>query len=133
MEKLDLTKKNLKKFGITMGVVLFAITVFIMIRHKHSIFPTLTISVLFFLSALFIPNFLKPVYIFWMQLAFILSWVNTRLILVAIFYLVFTPMGLLIRLFRKDLLERKIYKHNSSYWKKKERPVLDRLNYERQF
>lgn len=133
MEELDLTKKNLKKFGITMGTVLFAVTIFIMIRHKHSILPTLALSVLFFLSALFIPNILKPLYMFWMRLAFILSWINTRLILIVIFYLIFTPMGLLIRLFRKDLLERKIYRHNSSYWKKKEEPVFDRSTYERQF
>ena len=133
MEKLDLTKKNLKKFGITMGTVIFAITIFIVIRHRHSILPTLMLSVLFFLSSLFIPNILKPLYIFWMRFAFILSWMNTRLILIVIYYLIFTLIGLLIRLFKKDLLERKINRNNSSYWKKKEEPVFDRLNYEKQF
>ena len=133
MEKLDLTNTNLRKFGMTMGVVCLIMTIFLKLGHRHSLLPLASLSVLFFLSAFVIPVILKPLYILWMRLAFILSWINTRLILIFIFYLVFAPIGIFIKLCRKDLLEIKIEKLKGSYWKQKEKPVLKNTDYERQF
>jgi len=133
MEKLNLELKNLRKFGITMGVVFFVITLLMAIRHKHSLWPTSVISAIFFILAYFASSFLKYIYVFWMRLAFLLSWINTRLILFIIFYLVFTPIGLVIKLLRFDLLGRKIDKNKKSYWANKEKNIYSDLSYERQF
>jgi membrane-associated phospholipid phosphatase len=133
MEESSLDKKILKKFGITMGVVFSIITFFILIRHKYSILPTSIISVIFFISAFMMSVLLKPIYIFWMKLAFILSWINTGLILFIIFYLIFTPIGLGMRLFGADLLDKKIDKHKKSYWKEKKNKEFSPLDYEKQF
>ena len=133
MEKLDLSRQSLRKFGLTMGIVLSLIAIFVFLAHKHSIAPTALLSAFFFLSSLINPVILKPIYIFWMRLAFILSWVNTRLILIAVFYLIFSPLGLLIRLFGKDLLDRKIDKNKRSYWIQEQKAVFEKLIYERQF
>lgn len=132
MEKLNLDKSNLKKFGMTMGIAFFAITLFILIRHNRLALPTFIISVIFFILVFITPSLLKPVYIFWMKLAFILGWINTRLLLLIVFYLIFTPFGLTMKLFGVDLLDRKIDKNKESYWKKKEKTELNPLNYERQ-
>ncbi len=70
---------------------------------------------------------------YWMKLAFVLSWINTRLILCLMFYLIFTPIGLILKLLRKDLLELKIDKAGETYWKKKERRELGIASYEKQF
>ena len=121
---------SLRKFGITMGVALLVIGGLIyFIRHYFSA-PVVFISVAFFASAFTLPLILKPVYIIWMKIASVLSWINTRLILCLIFYLVFMPIGLVLRLCGKDLLDRKIQKDSNSYWKKKE---IAPANYERQF
>ena len=133
MEKLDLSRQNFKKFGITMGVVFFAIAVFVTVRHRHNALPYMFFSTFFLLFAFSTPLILKPLYVFWMRLSFILSWINTRLILIIIFYLIFLPLGLIIKLCGKDLLERKIDRSKSSYWKQKEKPIFDKSNYERQF
>jgi hypothetical protein len=85
MEKLNLTKNNLKNFGIIMGVAFFAMTLFILFRHKNGVLTTSVISAVFFLLAFIWPVILKPVYILWMKFAFILGWINTRLILFIIF------------------------------------------------
>lgn len=133
MEKLNLDKNNLRKFGIIMGMAFLAITLFILIRQGKGILPASIISAIFFISALVTPVLLKPIYIFWMRLALILSWINTRLILLIIFYLIFTPLGLAMRLFGVDLLERRIEKSKETYWKKKDKRAFSRLDYERQF
>jgi len=133
MDKLNLDKKSLRKFGITMGSAFLVITAIILIRHKASIIPTATVSGLFFLASFSFPAILRPVYIFWMKLAFALGWVNTRLILVIIFYLLFAPVGLLMRLFGVDLLDRKIDTSKGSYWQKKSAQAAAISDYERQF
>ncbi len=133
MDKLNLDKKNLKKFGIIMGSAFLGIAVFISLRHKYNAAPVFLISFLFFIFAFLLPGLLRLVYIFWMRLAFILSWINTRLLLLIVFYLLFTPMGLAIKLFRVDLLARKIQKNKASYWDKKVDINSGALKYERQF
>ena len=130
MEKINSDTKSLRKFGMTMGIALLAIAVFIIVRHQHSPLPVLIIALIFFILGAATPALLKPVYIVWMKFAYLLGWVNTRLILLIIFYLVFTPIGLVMRLCGIDPLERKINKKAGSYWKKR---GLSKPSYERQF
>ena len=75
---------------------------------------------------------LKYVYILWMRLAYILSWINTRILLVIIFYLVFSPIGLFMRLFRIDHLERNFGRLKDSYWKPKAGKRALPVDYHRQ-
>ena len=132
MEKLKLDKKMLRKFGMTMGIAFLVISSLFFFRHKHTVAAYGSIiSCVFFIMGLSLPTFLKPVYTAWMRLAFILGWINTRIILVILFYLVFTPVGLFMKLFGIDSLERK--KKETTYWKKKEKMDLDPSNYERRF
>lgn len=76
---------------------------------------------------------LKLIFALWMKLVAVLAWINTRLILTVVFFLVFTPVGIILRLLRNDPLERKFEKKGSSYWKEKERREFNPLNYEKQF
>lgn len=133
MEKLNLSKKSLRRFGITMAIVFSIIALIILARHKQGVGPVFSIAAVFFALALLIPQALKPVYIIWMKLAFILGRVNTRLILLVMFYLVLTPVAVIMKLFNKDPLERKIEKGSDSYWIKKEKKDFSQLDYERQF
>jgi len=133
MEKLNLDKKSLKNFGMTMGIAFLVITLLFYLRHKQAGLYTSIISLLLFISAYGSPNLLKPIYIFWMRLAFVLGWINTRLILLVMFYLIFTPIGLVMRLFGMDLLHRRIETNKDSYWLKKAEKVFNPLDYERQF
>lgn len=133
MENLKLDKQSIKKFGITMGIAFLAIALLVFFKHKQGISPAAVISGIFFLLAFMAPGILKPLYIVWMCLAFILSWVNTRIILCAMFYFIFTPIGLFIRLCGKDLLDRKIEKNKGSYWEKKEKKAFNQLDYKKQF
>lgn len=133
MDKLNLSTKNLRKFGITMAIAFVMISFFIFIKHRNSLLPAVIAAIIFFISAVLIPNLLKPVYIFWMRLAFILGWINTRLILCVIFFLILTPIGLVIKLSGNDLLDRKTDKNRQSYWIKKDKKEFSPADYERQF
>ncbi len=132
MEQLELNKITFRKFGITMGIAFMVISGLFFFQEKQAgILLTLIASCIFFIVGSFSPALLKPVYIIWMRFAFVLGWINARIILIILFYLVFTPVGLFMRLFRIDLLERK--KQEGSYWKLKERINFKPINYERRF
>jgi hypothetical protein len=133
MEELKFDKKTLRKFAVTMGIAFFIIAIVLLIRHKHSPLAVLAISFIWFALGMFIPGLLKPVYILWMRLAFILSWVNTRIILFIIFYLIFTPAGLVMRMLGTDPLKKKIDKNKDSYWQKADSKIFKKMSYERQY
>lgn len=58
----------------------------------------------------------KPIYRSLVFISRIIGWVNTRLLLGAIFYIVISPIGLVMRILRKDPLNRKFDRARESYW-----------------
>ncbi|MCX5694959.1 MAG: SxtJ family membrane protein [Candidatus Omnitrophica bacterium] len=133
MEKLNLSKQSLKKFGITMAVCFLLIALLIFLKQRNFSLPVFSIALAFLLAAFIIPGALKPVYIIWMRLAGILGWINTRILLLAVFYLVFTPFSIVLRLMRKDLLDMKISKDKLTYWINKEKKEFSQSGYDRLF
>lgn len=57
--------------------------------------------------ALLIPNSLKRIYQGWMYFALVIGWINTRLLLAIVFFLIITPIGLFMRLFGKNPVKNK--------------------------
>lgn len=88
--------------------------------------------VLFILSRVAYPV-MKPIHIVWMTIAFVLGWVNTRLLLGLFFYLIITPIGVIMRAFGKDFLQEKIARSATTYWIKRETGPLERKRYENLF
>jgi len=133
MEKINSDVKTLKNFGITMAAALFIIA--LLMFYKNGGFPVIlaVFSGVFLIFAFIVPQSLKAIFMIWMKLAGILSWVNTRLILIILFYLVLTPVSLLMRLFNQDPLGLKINSNETSYWKEKKRGASSKSDYERQF
>ena len=131
--KISYDKKILRQFGQMTGAIFFIIAVLLFLKHKHIAVPVVLISVVLLGTAYARPSALKPVYAAWMKAAFILGWINTRIILTALFYLVFAPIGLVMRLMGLDPLEKRIEKNRASYWKMKEKRVFDSSHYEKQF
>ena len=125
-----LDKKGLRKFGLTTGViivVLFALFFpWVFDATNMPLWPWVLASLLW-LPALFLPNVLRPVYTAWMKIGHWLGWVNTRIILAVLFYLMILPMGLIMRLFGKDPMARKHDKSATSYRIKSISEAKDRL------
>jgi len=127
-------KGELRKFGITMGLVFLLFGGFSWWRGKDYYFYLLGLSGAFLFLALVTPSVLKPINKMWMTLAILMSWVMTRVILSILFYLGITPMGILARLFGKDFLAIKFDKRGvNSYWIPREKQGLEKADYEKQF
>lgn len=64
---------------------------------------------------LLLPQVLKPVYLLWMKIGHVLGWINTRIILGVVFFVLFAPLALLFRLFGRDPMRRKLEGAATSY------------------
>jgi hypothetical protein len=63
-----------------------------------------------------IPAVRRPVFVGWMWLTYPVGWVVTRVMLLAAFLLVVTPVGLLLRMLRGDPLQRRAEPSVLTYW-----------------
>ena len=102
-------RKELRKFGLIMGGFIFALfgLLFPWLADKPMRdWPWITL-VVFWVWALLMPSTLKPVYWVWMKIGGAVGYINTRLIMVIVFYLVFFPVGLVMRVMGKDPMRRK--------------------------
>lgn len=133
MDRIQLTRQDLKKFGLTMGSAFLILGLVFLLQKKQAWQSLWPISFVFFMASLIVPMWLKPVHSFWMKLASILGWVNTRILLSLFFYFVLTPVGLIMKLFGKNPLDRRLQKERASYWFKRESTDFNPASYERQF
>ena len=70
----------------------------------------------FLLVALGFPSILAPLNRLWLRFGLLLHRIVSPLVLGIMFFLVITPMGLLMRAFGKDLLRLKFDRAAASYW-----------------
>ena len=127
------SKRDLRKFGLTIGIALIVISVLLVISRKNSALYFAVFGLLITLTGLTAPQVLKPLNKIWMAISIILGWFMTRMILTILYYIALTPIGLLSKLFKKDFLDLNIEKEKQSYWQKRERKKFDPADYERQF
>jgi hypothetical protein len=109
--------KQLRAFGLLVGGIFVVIGVWPILLRGEPIRSWVTaIALPLILLALVWPSSLAFVYREWMRLARILEWINSRIILGTLFYLLITPLGILKRrLLGKDALERDIDPRADTY------------------
>src|SRR5690606_37879755 len=66
--------------------------------------------------SVFAPHWLRPVYYAFTIVAFPIGWVVSHVLLAVVFYGVFTPIGLVMRLLGRDPMRRKFDSNAESYW-----------------
>ena len=127
------SKPELRKFGLTVGAA-FAVLGAISWWRGHELPPRImwTLAVLLIVPGAIAPGILGPVQRGWMAFATMLGHVNTRIILTVLFYLVLTPVGWIMRLFR-DPLDRSLRDDRESQWVKRDTQTVELARYERQF
>ena len=99
--------KRLRSFGLIVGSIFTLIGVWPAVwRGQHLRLWSLVLGGVLIALALVWPRSLTQVYRLWMTVGEVLGWINTRIILGVLFYLVFTPLGWCMRLRGKDPMQR---------------------------
>tara|TARA_B100000886_G_C20419512_1_gene490827 strand:+ start:209 stop:592 length:384 start_codon:yes stop_codon:yes gene_type:complete len=113
MEKIQLPSN--KNFGIVFFFVFLIISLYPLTRGKEIILGSLIISFLFLILGLLNSKLLTPLNNLWFKFGIYLGKFINPVILGIIFFLLVTPIGLIMKILRKDLLKLK-YNNNKTYW-----------------
>jgi len=123
-----LTPAEGRKFGVQVGLAFLALAAFVWWRGKVGVAPWLGgLGAALLLAGLVIPGLLGPVYRAWMGLALAISKVTTPILMAIIYFVVITPIGLLMRVVGRDPLA------NSGRWMARPAGAPDPKRMERQF
>ena len=128
-------KKNLLVFGYGLAVILTFLGWRVWAKHGSVVVPAClgTAAVLFVLATAICWESLIPVYKKWMIGAHFIGRIITNILLTVIFYGVFGVAGLILRILRKDLLDRRLEPDAVSYWNKCPPKAFDKKRYIQQF
>ena len=123
----DIQISSNKSFGIVFFVVFLVIATHPLINGGELRLWSLVISLIFLLLGLVNSKFLNPLNKLWFKFGILLGKVFSPVIMGIIFFLIVTPIGLLMRLLNKDLLNLK-FNYNSTYWIEKTEPKTKMKN-----
>ena len=110
-----------RSFGLLFFLVFLIISLWPLSYEGEIRIVTLIISIIFLILGLINSNILKPLNFLWMKFGIFLGTIISPLIIGIIFFIVVTPIGILMKLAKKDLLKLK-FNDDNSYWIEKNGP-----------
>jgi len=115
---------QLRNFGLIVGGIFGAIGLWPAIIRGGNVRAWMVgLAVVLILPALVAPRTLAPAQRAWMALGSALGWVNTRVVLGLIFFGMITPMAIVLRLRRRDPMQRAFDPNATTYRvRRKSRP-----------
>jgi len=123
----DVKISSNRSFGIVFFIVFLIIAIYPLINNADLRIWSLVISIIFLILGLINSKFLSPLNKLWFKFGLLLGRLISPIIMGIIFFFVVTPIGLILRIFGKDVLNLK--KNNSkSYWIKKNGPISKMKN-----
>ena len=111
----DIKISSNRSFGIVFFIVFLLIALYPLIHSEEIKFWSIIISLIFLVLGLLNSKILAPLNKLWFKFGIFLGKIISPLIMGIIFFLVVTPIGILMRLLGKDLLNLK-HNKNKSYW-----------------
>ena len=128
-----LSQAELKRFGFTVAVPL-ALLAGLGVWRGHTILPAVLGALAVALGgvALLAPGLLAPVQRVWMVGVHALGWLNTRVLLGLVYFVMMTPTGIVMRLVGRDPLNRRL-RDRPSYWVQRNKSPDPRGSMERRF
>ena len=113
--KNEKNKSSNKNFGVVFFFVFLLISIYPLINEGSLRIWSLIISLIFLILGLINSKILTPLNQIWFKFGIFLGKIISPIVMSLIFFLVVTPIGLIMRVCKKDLLNLK-FNDNKSYW-----------------
>lgn len=108
-DQKKLTIKELREFGLLIGGIiagLFGLILPLIRGYSLPIIPWV-IAIILVGLAISLPKSLAPIYRFWMKIGLYVGWLESRIVLSIVFFIILTPMAFIIKLFNRDTMARR--------------------------
>ncbi len=111
-----------RNFGLVFFVFFLIIGLWPLLGTNEIRYWSIFFSIIFFFLGITNSKLLNPLNKIWFNFGILLGKMISPLIMGIIFFLVVTPIGVIMRVFGKDILSLKYNKKNKSYWIEKNGP-----------
>jgi len=133
---MKLTSENLpsnKKFGYFFSAIFFLSSIYFFYQDKLILCLVLcSLSLIFTILGTFKDHLLLPLNKLWMRFGVLLGKIISPIILAILFFVMFTPIAIGMRLFQRDELRLKSSNYNS-FWKFRDQDIYNQSSFTQQF
>lgn len=119
----SIEKGSEKSFGIVFSVVFLIIGLYPLTYSKEFYLWSIIISFIFLILAYFTPKILYIPNKLWFKFGIIIASITTPIIMILVYLISVLPIGIIIKLLGKKLIDKKFDKNIKSYWIKKSEPT----------
>ena len=107
-----------KSFGIVFFILFLIISIHPLMNGENLRIWSLIISIIFLVLGLLNSKILTPLNKLWFKFGILLGNIVAPIVMAFVFYIVVTPISLIMKIFKKDILNLKS-NNNQSYWIKR--------------
>ena len=116
MEKVSVKIPSNRSFGLLFFIVFLAISLWPMIYQEDLRLWAFILALIFLVLGVFNSKFLTPLNKLWYKFGIFLGSIVSPVVMGLVFFIVVTPVGLIMRLLGKDLLRINKSEFISTYW-----------------
>ena len=128
MEKKIKVSSN-KSFGIVFSIFFLLVYIYLLLNNDSIYYWSLLVSFIFLVLGLMNSKILSPLNLLWFKFGILLGKIVSPIVMGVIFFLVVTPISIILKIFGKDILNLK-FNNNKTYWIEKDGP---KSNMKKQF
>ena len=128
MEKKIKASSN-KSFGIVFSIFFLIISIYLFLNNYPFYYWSVFVSIIFLILGLMNSKILSPLNLLWFKFGILLGKIVSPVVMGIIFFLVVTPISIILKIFGKDVLNLK-FNNNKTYWIEKNGP---KSNMKKQF
>ena len=114
---------SVRSFGILFFIVFIVIGLWPIISGGDIRFWSIIISLIFLILGVINSKILVPLNKYWIKLGEILGKIIAPLVMMVIYFVIVTPIALLLKIFKKDILNLKLDSKINSYWIQKKQDL----------
>ena len=119
MKQKEIKTGSNKSFGIVFFVIFIIIALWPLLKDENIRVWSIIVSITFLTLGLLNSKILTPLNKLWMRLGILLGAIVSPIVMGVIYFGVITPIGLIMKVFGKDVLNLKLDKNKTTYWLKK--------------
>tara|TARA_B100000242_G_C42802566_1_gene373272 strand:- start:171 stop:551 length:381 start_codon:yes stop_codon:yes gene_type:complete len=116
-------KSSNRSFGILFFIVFLGFGLWPLTKEMNPNVFLIIISIIFLILGILNSKVLSPLNNLWIKLGEILGKIIAPVVMALVYFLILTPISLLVRAFGKDLLGLKYLKQQNSYWIKRKKDI----------
>ena len=116
MKQKEIKTDSNKSFGIVFFVIFIIVALWPLLKDENIRVWSLIVSIIFLTLGLLNSKILTPLNKLWMRLGILLGAIVSPIVMGVVYFGVITPIGLIMKLFGKDVLNLKIDTNKNTYW-----------------